>query len=179
MADSKISALTAATTPLAGTEVVPLVQSGTTKKVTVSDLTAGRVTEAYMFRVQFSSATAWAPNSSVTQNQVINSAAAANSTALYQAQVVDDASTTGGAIWGAVAVPFATSGGYSADFVVANRKTGTYVETLRVKYNGPLMPFQAPTASAPPYIKGGLYFDTTLNKLRVGGATGWETVTSV
>lgn len=42
MADSKISALTSATTPLAGTEVVPLVQSSTTKKVAVSDLTAGR-----------------------------------------------------------------------------------------------------------------------------------------
>lgn len=42
MADSKISALTAATTPLAGTEVLPIVQSGVTKKVAVSDLTAGR-----------------------------------------------------------------------------------------------------------------------------------------
>jgi hypothetical protein len=42
MADLKISQLTGATTPLAGTEVVPLVQSGTTKKVAVSDLTAGR-----------------------------------------------------------------------------------------------------------------------------------------
>jgi hypothetical protein len=38
---------------------------------------------------------------------------------------------------------------------------------------------QAPTASAPAYVKGGMYFDTTLNKLRIGGATGWETVTSV
>ncbi len=34
-------------------------------------------------------------------------------------------------------------------------------------------------ASPPPYVKGGMYFDTTLNKLRVGGATSWETVTSV
>lgn len=42
MADTKISALTAATTPLAGTEVLPIVQSGVTKKVAVSDLTAGR-----------------------------------------------------------------------------------------------------------------------------------------
>lgn len=33
----------------------------------------------------------------------------------------------------------------------------------------------APTASAAAYIKGGLYFDTTLNKLRIGGATAWET----
>ena len=38
MADLKISQLTGATTPLAGTEVVPLVQSGSTKKVAVSDI---------------------------------------------------------------------------------------------------------------------------------------------
>jgi hypothetical protein len=42
MADKKISQLTGATTPLAGTEEVPLVQSSTTKKVTVANLTAGR-----------------------------------------------------------------------------------------------------------------------------------------
>lgn len=42
MADKKISALPAATTPLAGTEVLPIVQSGATVKVAVSDLTAGR-----------------------------------------------------------------------------------------------------------------------------------------
>lgn len=42
MADTKISALTASTTPLAGTEVLPIVQSGATKKVSVADLTAGR-----------------------------------------------------------------------------------------------------------------------------------------
>ena len=42
MADKKISALTGAATPLAGTEVLPIVQSGSTVKVAVSDLTAGR-----------------------------------------------------------------------------------------------------------------------------------------
>lgn len=42
MSDKKISALTAATTPLAGTEVLPIVQSGATVKVAVADLTAGR-----------------------------------------------------------------------------------------------------------------------------------------
>ena len=42
MADTKISALTGASTPLAGTEVLPIVQSSTTVKVAVSDLTAGR-----------------------------------------------------------------------------------------------------------------------------------------
>jgi hypothetical protein len=42
MADSKISALPASTTPLAGTEVLPVVQSGVTKQVSVANLTAGR-----------------------------------------------------------------------------------------------------------------------------------------
>jgi hypothetical protein len=42
MADLKISALTASTVPLAGTEVLPIVQSSTTKQVSVANLTAGR-----------------------------------------------------------------------------------------------------------------------------------------
>jgi len=42
MADKKISALTAASTPLAGTEVLPIVQSGATVKVAVFDLTTNR-----------------------------------------------------------------------------------------------------------------------------------------
>lgn len=46
MADLKISQLTGATTPLAGTEVLPIVQSSTTKKVTVADLTEGRAISA-------------------------------------------------------------------------------------------------------------------------------------
>lgn len=47
------------------------------------------------------------------------------------------------------------------------------------KITGLLMPVQATTAGAPAYVKGAMYFDTTLNKLRIGGATAWETVTSV
>jgi hypothetical protein len=46
MADLKISALTAASTPLAGTEVLPIVQSSSTVKVAVSNLTAGRAVDA-------------------------------------------------------------------------------------------------------------------------------------
>jgi hypothetical protein len=44
--------------------------------------------------------------------------------------------------------------------------------------SGLLFPSQVPTTAAPAYVKGGIYFDTTLNKLRIGGASGWETVTS-
>ena len=55
----------------------------------------------------------------------------------------------------------------------------TFIEALKINQTGTLMPYQAPTISAPTYVKGGMYFDTTLNKLRIGGATAWETVTSV
>jgi hypothetical protein len=46
MADKKISALTGATTPLAGTEVLPIVQGGSTVKVSIADVTAGRAVSA-------------------------------------------------------------------------------------------------------------------------------------
>jgi hypothetical protein len=59
------------------------------------------------------------------------------------------------------------------------------VGSLRVSHTsgnvailGTISPQQATTASAPAYVKGAIYFDTTLNKLRVGGATTWETITS-
>jgi len=49
MANSKISALTSASTPLAGTETLPVVQSSTTKKVSVANLTVGRAVSALSY----------------------------------------------------------------------------------------------------------------------------------
>lgn len=46
MANVKISELPAATTPLTGAELVPVVQSGVTDQVTVANLTAGRAVSA-------------------------------------------------------------------------------------------------------------------------------------
>lgn len=46
MADAKISALPAATTPLAGTEELPIVQSGATDRVSIANVTAGRAVSA-------------------------------------------------------------------------------------------------------------------------------------
>jgi len=46
MADVKISGLPASTTPLAGTEVLPIVQGGQTRQVSVANLTAGRAVSA-------------------------------------------------------------------------------------------------------------------------------------
>lgn len=53
MTDKKISALTAATTPLAGTEVLPVVQSGNTTQVTVSNLTVGRTVVAVKYESDY------------------------------------------------------------------------------------------------------------------------------
>ena len=46
MADVKISALPASTVPLAGTEVLPIVQGGATKQVSIANVTAGRAVSA-------------------------------------------------------------------------------------------------------------------------------------
>ena len=51
--------------------------------------------------------------------------------------------------------------------------------TGNISSSGTITPQQATTAGAPAYVKGAIYFDTTLNKLRVGGATAWETITSI
>lgn len=45
--------------------------------------------------------------------------------------------------------------------------------------NGLLFPQQATTVAEPAWFPGAMYYNTTLNKLRIGGASGWETVTSV
>lgn len=50
---------------------------------------------------------------------------------------------------------------------------GTSTTTVNGYFKPPAL------ASAPTYVKGAVYFDTTLNKLRVGGATTWETITSI
>lgn len=49
MTDKKISQLTNATTPVAGTEVLPIVQSGSTVKVSIDNLTKGKTVNANTF----------------------------------------------------------------------------------------------------------------------------------
>ena len=59
MADVKISALPASTTPLDGTEVLPIVQGTTTKQVSIANVTAGRAVAA----LSITTATVQATNS--------------------------------------------------------------------------------------------------------------------
>lgn len=53
MADLKISALTAATTPLGGTEVLPIVQSGSTVKASIANVQAAPVSAGTANGVQY------------------------------------------------------------------------------------------------------------------------------
>jgi hypothetical protein len=53
MANSKISALTAATTPLAGTEVLPIVQSSSTVKASIANIQAATVSAGTANAVQY------------------------------------------------------------------------------------------------------------------------------
>ena len=69
MADTKISALPTASTPLTGSEVVPLNQSGVTSNVTVANLTAGRNVYANNFIPSVTTTTA----SSTPINLTVNS----------------------------------------------------------------------------------------------------------
>ena len=87
MADLKISALTSATTPLAGSEVLPLVQSSTTKKVSVDNLTDGRVVKMSELRVNTATALASA-KASIYQGSLFFFGDAL--------AIQDGASTTGG-----------------------------------------------------------------------------------
>ena len=65
MANSKISALTSASTPLTGTETLPVVQSSATTQVTVANLTAGRAVSG----LSFAAATLGAPSSTTLSIQ--------------------------------------------------------------------------------------------------------------
>ena len=56
MSDKKISALTGASTPLTGSEVLPIVQSGSTVKVSIANVTAGRDASALIYRAGLSPA---------------------------------------------------------------------------------------------------------------------------
>ena len=77
------------------------------------------------------------------------------------------------------AAPISATG---SNFIVLSDGDGNvrqFFNGANATFNGTITPQQATTAAAPTYVKGAMYFDTTLNKLRIGGATGWETVTSV
>ena len=88
------------------------------------------------------------------------------------------ASYNGTTPWGSL--KFATGGVVRMTIIGGTGATaGSVLMASGLAVSGTITPQQATTAGAPAYVKGAIYFDTTLNKLRVGGATAWETITSI
>lgn len=92
MADKKISQLNAAATPLAGTEVLPIVQSSATVKVSAADITAGRAVSALTYASTV--ATGTAPLTVASTTEVAN-LRAANATSADTSNAVKSNATTG------------------------------------------------------------------------------------
>lgn len=107
MADIKISQLSSATTPLSGTELVPVVQSSTTVKATVSEVTA--------------SCAKLASANTFTASQTINGARLAiNANTDYEPQIqLTHAGATAG----------------SGPYYILNRARGTYTTPTIVSAN--------------------------------------------
>jgi len=67
--------------------------------------------------------------------------------------------------------------------VLIGTTTDNGVDKLQVNGNiksfGTIVLGSFTTGTEPAYVQGAMYFNTTLNKMRVGGATTWETVTSL
>lgn len=97
MADKKISQLPASTVPLAGTEVLPIVQgtTPTTKQVSVADLTAGRAISATQYTSTIATGTAPLIVASTTEVANLKAATATLADSATSANAVKSNATTG------------------------------------------------------------------------------------
>jgi hypothetical protein len=80
MADLKISQLPAATTPLGGTEVLPIVQAGSTVQVSVNNLTAGKTVLASILTATTVNATTFDTNVAAAGVTLVGTTLAADGT---------------------------------------------------------------------------------------------------
>jgi hypothetical protein len=142
MADLKISALTAATTPLGGTEVLPIVQSGSTVKASIANVQAAPVSAGTANGVQYLNASkvpttgavftfdGYTPIVSFASNQIgyraigsassTNPDAGANRGGVVQLQNNDTTDGNGNAI----------------EYYNSNSLTSSYINGINVSHSG-------------------------------------------
>jgi len=174
MADVKISALPAATTPLAGTEVLPIVQSGTTDQVSVANLTAGRTVNGAAF-----TASGTVSGATVTASGTVSGATV----------------TATGAVSGATAVVGAGSAAAPSISPTGDSNTGIYfpaadtiafaeggVETLRLDANSNAI-FTGTTVMGSSFqrnrlINGNMYIAQRATSATVTAGTGVPTAST-
>jgi hypothetical protein len=92
MADVKISSLPASTVPLAGTEVLPIVQGSQTRQVSINNLTTGKAVSATQYTSTIVTGTAPLVVASTTE---VANLRAANATSADTANQVKSNATTG------------------------------------------------------------------------------------
>lgn len=158
MADLKISQLTGATTPLAGTEVLPIVQSGTTKQVSVANLTAGRDIAAANLSANgkglFGTLSFVNPSQYAIFDKLTKASIAASGTAVIDI-VVNDASGNGFSA-GVAEVdlivawdgsPQTLQGHYKYQYITVNNSTGGGTATIAEIFNGSAGNFSVATGN--------------------------------
>lgn len=191
MADKKISALTSATTPLAGSEVLPIVQSGSTVKVSAANITAGRAVTGLSF-VSDSFVTGKAPRgnpgtSGTTTDYAIRAADNISAITLDMGQSNVPAVNTA---W----MQVRNQGDFSLNYNLAIQPNGGQVQfgTMTTPSSSALVAVVSTTKGfLPPVMTtteknaiasptaGLIVFDSTLGKLCVYSGAAWQTITSV
>lgn len=154
MADSKISALTAATTPVAGTETLPIVQGGVTKQVSIANLTAGRSVSAASLTLTTTPLAATSGGTGLASFAVGDILYASTTTALSTlADVATGNALISGGVgvapsWGKIGLTTHVSGtlgtgnggtgltSFTADGIVYASSTSTLATGSAVRYNG-------------------------------------------
>lgn len=194
MADKKISALTAASTPLAGTEVLPIVQSGATVKVANNDLrpkqiqsnatsgvlqvagpTAGTTRVMTTPDANFTAARTDAAQTFTGVQSFSNTTAFAWSTNAYSAAQFIGTIGTGGSL--AIYTPSLNSSYGSAFAVDGTYDAGSYTSTLNlyaagVRSGGPYNSQLDVYTSAGTSLTAKFRFDSSGNLLPLTAAKG-------
>ena len=99
-------------------------------------------------------------------------------TALVLGSMSTQSSTTVNITGGSISGTSIASSAVAITGGIVTSTGGTLISsglTLTALFDAP----SAPTTGQPVYVVGRVYYDSTLNKLRVGGATTYETITSI
>ena len=175
MADLKISQLTGATTPVAGTEVLPIVQSGATKQISIANLTAGRAVSALSYSAPtITASSVFYVNDGTINYRVIPAAGAAYTGTISNHPVVMQVNNGEVARWGTDGnyVPIAAKG---VNFTANTPAAGMTSQLLNAYEEGTWTPNQGSGLSvAGAFRSSGTY--TRVGRLvtvtgNVGGTT--------
>lgn len=176
MADLKISQLTSATLPLAGTEVLPIVQSSTTKKVATDDLTVKNVrSNATTGILQIAG-----PAAAATRIMTVPDANfTAARTDAAQSFTGDQTLSTGNLVIGTSGkgIDFSATPGTGTSELFSDYEEGTWTATLKGSVSDPTTPVTATGR----YTRVGrlVTISVSFDNINNTGAAGDVTVTGI